>query len=1093
MISYDKNADQEGRSTGSPYSSKKENKEESPMKKILALAIVVAVCLSTFAVPASEARADILHSIRVSGFSELRSRSPLVDSSGNPPAGDHGSSNLVNSLRNPSNFGPDGIVGAEVEFLPFVNQIESGSLVDSDGRRRVDLFFAGLTSVTLTTEEVNELVRFVEGGGVLYMGGNSGSNEGPSYNPLFKALGITDCFAASTVWTGNHVQSSTPIDTPITRGPFGIVGPLTHTPFRAIVTGDGTVGVATGYGSSEFIVAEGSIGSGYIAITGDPLYFNFFTGPDLDNLRYFLNLFALAGVPGQGWVRVTAQQGAYICSHVEDRESYRGVSLGFVFDKDLDMEVSDSAVKHLQIILNANPLTQVATAGGGSPGSETQYFGARTKTAVENFQGLHGLSKTGNVTDSATKTALNKLLRVLEHSPVKLVPNTWALRLMSTHSDSKVSSGIVWWEVEDVTDGVRGWVPKEHLTVGPQNELQQRTKLVLRWTSDAPTIRHDFLFRDDLRSGQTSDDVKYLQMILKVEVGETLCPVDKVTLIYPAAEDATGRYGPITIRAVRAFQVKYGLAENGEVVGEEMRNKLNDSLRNGKYELSQTRTALIRHGVTTHIDAYLNQHVPGDLPAGVVLGMVMKETAGEKYDNTVIGYAAGDWGRGILQIDSNHYVGIASGLRWFKNGLPDAGRDNREMTRHYYTNTAQGIEANIKDALRVLRDKHSAVAPRGCYNRGSSAVLDPASGLYREQIGTNLVIYSSDQTCLGRDGGSYDSSIVRIMLGEEEISIGELGVVFSVWAYNSFRVYRPGIDWVGTRSDYIRVIGDDLGNISSVFGYNMPQREAWMRKLKGVAAAASTFIQIKSPGDLQVLDSDGRLTGLVDDSVQEAIPFSWYDMEEGGILIPLSYSSYRYRVVGTQDGVYGIEITFSNSGYVHSFVGSGLPVSVGEVHEYTIDWDALARGEKGVTVYVDSDGDGEFDRTFTTGSELAGDEFILKTETIVKIDPETLNLKARGRWLTGYVELPADYAAEDIDISTVHLLYNGEELYADWGDIQDGVFMAKFDWATVAGWFDGLHDVGVELTVAGEVDGVEFEGTAIIRVIDPPLPPRRGR
>ena len=103
----------------------------------------------------------------------------------------------------------------------------------------------------------------------------------------------------------------------------------------------------------------------------------------------------------------------------------------------------------------------------------------------------------------------------------------------------------------------------------------------------------------------------------------------------------------------------------------------------------------------------------------------------------------------------------------------------------------------------------------------------------------------------------------------------------------------------------------------------------------------------------------------------------------------------------------------------------------------------------------------------------------------VTVDPETLNLQAPAKWITAYIELPEEYAAEDIDVGTVQLIYDGSDLYADWGDVQDGVFMAKFDWATVAAWFEGLHDEEVELTVAGEVAGIEFEGAATIRVIDP--------
>ena len=103
-------------------------------------------------------------------------------------------------------------------------------------------------------------------------------------------------------------------------------------------------------------------------------------------------------------------------------------------------------------------------------------------------------------------------------------------------------------------------------------------------------------------------------------------------------------------------------------------------------------------------------------------------------------------------------------------------------------------------------------------------------------------------------------------------------------------------------------------------------------------------------------------------------------------------------------------------------------------------------------------------------------------ETIA-IDPETMNRQVRGRWLTAYIELPDGYAVEDVDIGTIQLLYNSSELSADWGDIQDGVLMVKFDRATAAAWFDGIHDEEVELTVVGEVGVDCFEGTDTIRVI----------
>jgi len=183
----------------------------------------------------------------------------------------------------------------------------------------------------------------------------------------------------------------------------------------------------------------------------------------------------------------------------------------------------------------------------------------------------------------------------------------------------------------------------------------------------------------------------------------------------------------------------------------------------------------------------------------------------------------------------------------------------------------------------------------------------------------------------------------------------------------------------------------------------------------------------------------------------------------------------------------GVEHTFMNSGFWGPEAGFDLPASYNATTTWTLNFLHKA---------------GDYTITFRLIDAPDGDVIADITETVtvtvkplpaaVTMDPETLNLQAPAKWITAYIELPEDYdyAAEDVDVATVRLLYNGDELYAEWGDVQNGVFMAKFDWATVAGWFEGLHDEEVELTVAGEVDGVDFEGTDTIRVIDPPR--RRG-
>mgnify|MGYP001032364178 CR=1 FL=1 len=52
---------------------------------------------------------------------------------------------------------------------------------------------------------------------------------------------------------------------------------------------------------------------------------------------------------------------------------------------------------------------------------------------------------------------------------------------------------------------------------------------------------------------------------------------------------------------------------------------------------------------------------------------------------------------------------------------------------------------------------------------------------------------------------------------------------------------------------------------------------------------------------------------------------------------------------------------------------------------------------------------------------LASPASASKIEANVDLHPDTLNLKAEGKWVTAYIELPEGYNASDVDISTILL------------------------------------------------------------------------
>jgi hypothetical protein len=171
---------------------------------------------------------------------------------------------------------------------------------------------------------------------------------------------------------------------------------------------------------------------------------------------------------------------------------------------------------------------------------------------------------------------------------------------------------------------------------------------------------------------------------------------------------------------------------------------------------------------------------------------------------------------------------------------------------------------------------------------------------------------------------------------------------------------------------------------------------------------------LKSPGELRVFDSVGRVTGLVDGKVVNEIPLS--DYADNTVTLSFPKDSYSYEAVGTTKGAYGLMVTAVTQEGNITFVANDIPILSNEVHQYTIDWVALSQSEKGTVVATDSDGDGEFEWNVTAG---------------IRLTPEELTLAI------GMTDMNKDRVVNIIDISIVSKAYGSKPSDPIWNAVAD--------------------------------------------------------
>lgn len=309
-----------------------------------------------------------------------------------------------------------------------------------------------------------------------------------------------------------------------------------------------------------------------------------------------------------------------------------------------------------------------------------------------------------------------------------------------------------------------------------------------------------------------------------------------------------------------------------------------------------------------------------NFPKELILAISAEETGGFAFNNEQCSTAK-DGGIGVMQITSSALKGLGSGLDnvLHKNDC-DAKYGWAGSYSKYYSNTTQGIYANIKDGLRALQGKYRQKCPRD-----------------------NIVIGGYAFTCQ------------------------DIEKILTTWAYNGFIKDENGnYIW-----HYLKYVADKLASLNSYFsGISYYNNDNLIEKMR-IADANKQIIKVYSPVELQVIDSNGKATGLVNGQVKEEIDNSLYESEQETVALFFPESNYTYRLIGKDNGEYGLLIDDERNGTATSFNARNIPIATNEVHQYEVNWSKMGScGQGAVTLKIDYEGDGIFDRIVHSDCDL---------------------------------------------------------------------------------------------------------------------------
>lgn len=279
----------------------------------------------------------------------------------------------------------------------------------------------------------------------------------------------------------------------------------------------------------------------------------------------------------------------------------------------------------------------------------------------------------------------------------------------------------------------------------------------------------------------------------------------------------------------------------------------------------------------------------------------------------------------------------------------------------FYTESDALSSSKLREMLKPFHDNLMLIVIGSCYS-GSFITVDYVDDTISDQ---NRIIITA----------CHDD--------EERESLWGLGG----WFHSSDRFWgnlNKGLNvkdafirdtWPGDRKHlWLDDNGDSIGHAPHNLGNDGVLASATKIGVPGTDDLELTSwysVWIHSAGELRVYDSQNRVTGLVDGEVKEEIPNSVYDEENEIIAVFSPSDTYRYQIVGIDEGTYGLDVASIEDGEATTFNATNIPIQNESIHQYVIlNWTSLERGEYVVQVWIDQDGDGDFEIKIMSDSEF---------------------------------------------------------------------------------------------------------------------------